>query len=422
MSTLSIANLAGRKPRPLSGTAKIVLVVLIALGAIAFVVRSLGDEPVGAWTSLLTNYMLFTQLGIVGLVFACIGNITNSTWMRPLKRIGESFTMFLPISLVLLVVLFFGKDFLWQWGNEELVKNWSEHHQHVLHHKHAWLNVPFFWGRQFAIVIVFNLFAFIYRRVSLRPDLGAIAEANGSKIEGWQGLEAEVARSQTIQRYMAPVICLTYAVFWSVHSWDMIMSIDWLWFSAMLGGWQFSSGLLALFALMNLYATYYRKNAYLDDLITKQQYHDLGKLMFGFGIFWAYLMWAQYLPIWYGNLPEETFYIILRVHTEPWRTLSLSLAFIIWLIPFWVLMPAGNKMNPSISGAMALLILVGLWLERYDLITATLSPGKIPLGITDLVLTLGFAAAFILVTSTFLSKNPVLTVTDPYLKTGGDHH
>lgn len=419
MSTLSIANLAGRKPRPMTQTTKIVLGVLIAAGAVAFIIRSQGGNPKAAWAALLTNYMLFTQLGVVGLVFACISNITNSTWMRPLKRLAESFTTFLPISLVLLVVLFFGKSYLWGWVNPE---GTGEHYVHAAQVKHWWLNVPFFWARQFGIIIVFNLYAVVYRRASLRPDLGAIAETNGTKIEGWQGLEAELARSQTIQRYLAPVICLTYAIFWSLHSWDMIMSIDWLWFSAMFGGWQFSSGLLAMWAIMNLYATYFRKNAYLDDLIGKQQYHDLGKLMFAFGIFWTYLMWAQYLPIWYGNLPEETFYIILRVHSEPWRTFSLALPFMVWLVPFWVLMPADNKKNPAISGAMALLILTGLWLERYDCITATLSPGQIPLNLFDLVLTAGFIAAFVLVSFGFLAKNPVLPVTDPYLKIGGEHH
>ncbi len=418
MSNLSIANLAGRKPRPLSGTAKIILGVLIAIAVVAFVLRSRGDDPKAAWAGLLTNYMLFTQFGIVGLVFAAAANITNSTWMRPLKRLAESFTTFLPVSLVLLVILYFGRENLWGWINHPA----EGHYAHAAHHKHAWLNVPFFFGRQFFMIGVFNILAIVYRRASLRPDLGAIAETNGTKIAGWLGLEAEVARSQTIQRYMAPVIALTYAVFWSIHSFDMIMSIDWLWFSAMLGGWQFSSGLLALWALTNLYATYFRKNAYLDDVIGNQQYHDLGKLMFGFGIFWTYLMWCQYLPIWYGNLPEETFYIILRVHQQPWRTFSLVIPFMIWLIPFWVLMPAANKKNPSISGAMALLILTGLWLERYDLITATLSPNKIPLGVTDLFLTLGFASAFVLVTFGFLAKNPVLPLTDPYLKIGEQHH
>lgn len=418
MSTQSIANLAGRKSKPLSGTAKAVLAALIAIGAVAFVIKSRGSEPVGAWTALLTNYMLFTQLGMAGLVFACIGNITSATWMRPMKRLGESYTTFLPISLVLLVVLFLGKDNLWgSWLNPA-----EGHQEHFAHLKHWWLNVPFFWARQFAIVITFNIFALVYRRISLRPDLGAVAETTGGKIDGWLGLEAEVKKSQDTQRLLAPIICLVYAVFWSVHSIDMIMSIDVTWYSAMMGGWQFTSGLLAIFALTNLYATYFRRNAYLDDVIGKQQYHDLGKLMFGFGIFWTYLMWSQYLPIWYGNLPEEAPYVILRIHTEPWRSLSLMIPFMIWLVPFWVLMPAVNKKNPAISGSMALLILTGLWLERYDLITATLSPEHIPLGITDILLTLSFASAFIWVTFSFLAKNPVLTLSDPFLKVGDHGH
>ena len=44
----------------------------------------------------------------------------------------------------------------------------------------------------------------------------------------------------------------------------------------------------------------------LDDVWGKWQYHDLGKLMFAFTIFWSYMWYSQFLPIWYGNLGRET--------------------------------------------------------------------------------------------------------------------
>ncbi len=458
MSTLSLANLAGRKTRPISGTTKAIFLVAIVAAIIAFVVGVASDKK-SIWTAFLTNYMLFTQFGMVGLVFAAIANITNSTWMRPMKRIAEGFTTVLPVSLILLFVLFIGRDNLWHWahvGHEVhaeapaaeqpestakkdlpgiavhyeadpdgflLPHDPDNHHgPHLAHVKHWWLNEPFFWGRSFAIVIIFNLLAFFYRRRSMRPDLGAVAELEGRKIDGWQGVEKEVEKSQHTQKILAPIVGLIYAIGWSIHSFDLLLSIDWTFPDAMFGAWQFTTGLLALWALTNLFMSYYRKKAYLDDLITGQQYHDVGKLMFGFGIFWTYIMWSQYLPIWYGNLPEEAPYVLLRVNDQPWRSVSILLPFIIWLIPFWTLMAVKAKKNPVISGAMALLILAGIWLERYVLSTATLYPREVPLGILDIVLTAGFVGGFLLLVTSFLGKNPILPVTDPYLKAGGDHH
>ncbi len=426
MSNLSIANLAGRKPRPISSTAKGLAAAAVVLGIVGFLIGVLDGNPTDAWAGLLTNYMLFTQFGILGILFGAIANITNSTWMRPLKRIAESFASFLPVSFVLLIVLFIGRHYLWGWISPEtfqLPHDPEMHHgPHLAHVKHWWLNEPFFWGRQLFVLAVFNLLAVVYRKTSRRPDEGAVAEVNKAGIAGWKGLEAEVGESQRKQKIMAPMVAIAYGVLWTFHSFDMMLSIDWTFPDAMFGGWQFSSGLLAMWCLANLFGTYYRKNAYLDDLIGKQQYHDLGKLIFGFGIFWMYIVWAQYLPIWYGNLPEEAPYLILRIYSDPWRLWSLALPFIIWLIPFWVLMPAANKMNPKISGAMALLVLIGLWMERYVVITATLSPTKIPYGIDDILMTLGFAGAFIFLSSQYLRKYPVVTLTDPYLKSGDHAH
>jgi hypothetical protein len=442
MSTLTLANLAGRKPRPVSKAAKIAFVIAIALGVLAFIIGALGDQPHVAWVALLVNYLVFTQFGIIGIVLGAIANITNSTWVRPLKRIAEAFSAFLPVSFVILIVLFIGRDNIWHWA--EYLQFWEAgglesatavrpdfilahdpeqiHGTHLAHAKAWWLNPTFFWARSFAIIIIFNLIALLYRRTSLRPDLGAIAELNGTKIAGWQGVEAEVNASQRRQLILAPIVGLLYAFLWSIHAFDFILSVDWTFPDAMMGAWQFASGILMIWCLLNLFGTYYRKNAYLDDLITKQQYHDLGKLMFGFSIFWAYLMWSQMLPIWYGNLPEETPFVVLRIYTEPWRSMSLVIPFLVWLIPFVVLMPASNKKKPMLSGAIALLILVGLWLERYTLIMPTLSPGVIPLGVVDLFVTLGFVGAFLFLTTNYLSKNPVLTITDPYLAPDDGHH
>lgn len=458
MSTTSISNLAGRKPRPISNAAKGVMAGAILVAIIAFIIGLLGDNPTQAWTALLTNYLFFTQLGIIGIVFGVIANLTNAVWSRPMKRIAEGFSYFLPVSLVLLVVLFFGRYYLWGWMNMQVIIDmigssnadsvraalegeaaymvergyalFLMHDQQLLEgaylaeSKSWWLNEPFFWFRSFFIVIAFNLLAFYYRKTSLRPDLGAIAEESGSKLAGWRGLTDEVTASQRRQVIVAPIIAIVYGLFWTIHTFDMLLSIDWTVPNDMFGGWQMSSGLLLMWCMVHLYTTYYRKSAYLDDYIGRQQYHDLGKLMFGFSIFWTYIMWSQLLPIWYTNMPKETPYLMLRVWYEPWSTLSFTLAAMIWLIPFIVLMPVKSKLNVGISSAIAVLIMLGLWLERYVLATASLSPFEIPLGLIEILMTAGFLGAFVLITTTFINRNPVITLTDPHLKSSEEqaHH
>ena len=48
--------------------------------------------------------------------------------------------------------------------------------------------------------------------------------------------------------------------------------------------------------------------------VNNEHLHDLGKYLFAFSVFWAYLWFAQYMLIWYGNIPEETVYFVTRLH------------------------------------------------------------------------------------------------------------
>src|SRR5438874_4074546 len=102
----------------------------------------------------------------------------------------------------------------------------------------------------------------------------------------------------------------------------------------------------------------------LDHIYTTRQQHDLGKLCFGFTVFWAYLMWAQFLVIWYGNLPEETYFIFYRL-TGAWRPVGIAVFLMVFLIPFIGLLGVKPKtFSPTMVG-FALVSLAGIWLERY---------------------------------------------------------
>jgi hypothetical protein len=123
---------------------------------------------------------------------------------------------------------------------------------------------------------------------------------------------------------------------------------------------------------------------------------DFGKMVFAFSVFWIYLLFSQYIVIWYGDLPVETFFIVQRVHHMPWSPLSVACLVLIWLIPFTALMSVRAKKTPVILGTVAVLGLAGMWLERYVLVVPSLSLDAIPFGVTQLLISIGFLGAFLL--------------------------
>jgi hypothetical protein len=154
---------------------------------------------------------------------------------------------------------------------------------------------------------------------------------------------------------------------------DLVMSLDPHWLSMLIAPYVFMAAFLGGIAATVVLTLIYRRHLTLQAYVEGATLHDLGKLMFGYCVFWAYLFWSQYIVIWYGNLPYEQVFLIPRVQ-EPYLALSLLVLFSLFVLPFAGLLGARAKKTPAILGGFALLVLVGLWFERYLLIYPTLYP------------------------------------------------
>ena len=136
--------------------------------------------------------------------------------------------------------------------------------------------------------------------------------------------------------------------------------------------------------------------------------HDLGKLIFGFCVLWTYLFWCQYLPIWYGNLPEETGFLAVRLFDEPWAAVSFSVLLLNFLLPFPILLLQWVKRAPTALAGISALILVGMWLERYVLVVPSVwQEDWLPLGWVELGMLLGFFALFTLAFRAWMRIFPI---------------
>lgn len=345
------------------------VLVVIGLAAFAFAVAR-GAAP-RAWEAFLVNLLFWLGIAQGSVVVSASLYLTHARWGgASIYRLAEGFAGFLPLGFLLFWALYPGREMIFPWV------------LHPLPEKAAWLNVPFLFARDGAGLLVMTALSLWFVCSSRRQESVRWAESSG-----------DLAQPPPAVRRLAPAVILTYAAVYSLLSFDLVMSLSPLWYSTLFGAYFFAGAYWSALAALGVLASV--------GLCPTSRHggadagrHDIGKLVYAFAIFWAYLLWSQYLPIWYAALPHETFFVVVRVHALPWGVLAWTALVLIWVVPFVGLIGRRGKRTPAILGAVCGLGLVGLWIERYVLVTPSLSPGAIPFGWIEGLVTAGFCGAF----------------------------
>ena len=186
------------------------------------------------------------------------------------------------------------------------------------------------------------------------------------------------------------------------------------WMSNLFGAFIFVSQVYIGWASLALMTMFFSKNnKKFGELVSTQQTWDLGKLTLGFCMLWGYMFWSQFLVQWYGNLPEETQWLILRTREYPWKGIAWVVFAMCFVIPFVCLLSRDLKKTPLAYATVCFIVMSGVWLDRYLIIMPEVSPGAVPFGITEIGIFIGFLGAYLLCIRTFLSKFPFVTVSHP---------
>jgi hypothetical protein len=393
---------------------------LVALGLLAFA-AGLATDPATTWRAFHVNFLYFGTLAQGGLVLASALVIVGARWCGPIRHVAEGLAAWVPVTFVLACVGFFGREVIfaaWIHGPPP--------------GKEAWLDITRLYATDLAILGVLALLTLRFLRLSFRPALhGAAERATTARglferwSAGWKGEQAERADSEQKLRVLAPVICLLYAFGWTVVGYDHVMSLQPTWYSTIFGWYFCWGGFLSAVAATALISVLLRNSPGWEREVTRSRMHDLGKMVFAFSVFWMYLFFAQYIVIWYGNLPEETQFYQARLGSqflqdtwdfaasrldEPYVKLSLAAWTGCWIVPFWVLLGQRPKRTPAILGAVAAAVMLGFWLERNALVWPALVPedGSAWFGPIQLGIAAGFAGAFALVYLVFSRVFPTL--------------
>lgn len=368
--------------------------ILLGVGVLTFL-TGLSLDPQRAWANFLLEYYFWLCVALAGIFFVALQHITGSIWSVPLRRIPEAFVAYLPAAFLLFFVLLIGAPRLYEWMHHDL-------HDPLLALKSSYLNKPFFIVRQLLLLGVSFAVGLWLTRNSLQQDR--------------TGDPRLTKRNVAIS---APFL-LFFAWAFSFVSIDLMMSLAPHWFSTIFGVYCWTILFISGIAMITMIVLGLRRSGHLKEVISKNHLHDLGKLLFAFLVFWGYIGFSQFMLIWYANLPEETVYYLTRLK-EGWKTVSIALIFVKFVIPFFLLVSRSAKRNPKLLLLGAVWLFAAQWLDVYWLVFPTFFTEPI-FGWMEIGMFVGFASIFLLCIGNFLSRVPLVPAKDPFLHEGLHHH
>jgi len=351
----------------------------------------LGTDRAQFFHSYLTSYMFCLSLTLGCLFFTVLQHLVGAHWSIVVRRIAEVVMSNVGLMVILFVPVALGLHDLYHWTHHDAVA-----HDRLLQQKEPYLNTTFFFIRIAVYFLVwFGVSRFFFQRsvqVDETQDVGLI---------------------QSMRRFSAPSILL-FALTQTFASFDLLMSLDPHWFSTIFGVYFFAGSVVSAFSLIALIALLLRSSGKLVNEITPEHYHDLGKLMFAFTVFWTYIAFSQYFLIWYGNIPEETIFYLNRWEGG-WRTVSLFLAIGHFIVPFVILMSRHAKRKLALLGFMACWIVFMQYVDMYWLVLPNLHKQSVGFHWLDVATWMGVTGIWGAVIVRRLGQQALIPAQDPLL-------
>jgi hypothetical protein len=295
------------------------------------------------------------------------------------------------LALPILVPVLLGKGTLYCWADPHTAAA-----NELLAHKAPYFNPVFFAARSLGYFLVWWLLARYFLVRSTRQDNSCDARL-----------------TLRMERMGGPALLLL-AVTVTFASFDWLMSLDPRWSSTIFGVYCFSGAIVAFLAAVILAALLLQWGGRLTASVTVEHYHDLGKLLFAFVVFWGYIAFSQYLLIWYGNIPEETRWYLVR-QTAGWAGVSVALLVVHLLVPFFGLLSREVKRRKGLLGFWAAWMLAAHWLDLYWLVMPSVSPAGPSLEPVDVGCLAGIGCLYLAAVCHAADGRALLPLGDPRL-------
>lgn len=367
-------------------------------GLIAFAIFSFAALGIGAFFdpaqfafSYLFAFAFYFTICAGALFWVLVHHAVGAEWSVTVRRQLENLAALFPALALLFLPLVFAAPKLWAWmgippGQDAL-----------LDAKSPYLTPAFFWLRASLYFAFFVGAGVLLRAFSVAQDRDG------------EGRHSIYCRKAAFAFAPLFALCVTFA------SIDWLMGLDYRWFSALWGVYIFAGSALASICALVLVITAIREAGYLRGIVSAEHYHAMGKLVFAFTIFWAYIAFSQYLLIWFSNIPEETAYF-LRRSAGSWWFLQILLVAGHFVVPFLLLLSRGGKRRPGFLCGVAIWILIMHALDLYLVVLPALHGDGARPSYMDLFALLAIGCALAAVFLKQLGESALFPAKDPRLQ------
>jgi hypothetical protein len=372
------------------------LAVVVAAAGLALTLVGGFLDPRRALYGYLLAFVYWVGIAVGALILVGALHASNARWPVVLRRFLETVPQSVLLFAVLFVPIVLGMKHVFVWvappaGLDPVM-------EHAIHHKHPYLNVPFFVGRAVLYFAVWLGVAHLLRAWSVRQD-----EVGGVRLTQWQ---------RRLGAGSLPFLALTL----SFAAFDWMMSLDPRFFSTIFGVYWFAGSFVAVFAVTIIAATLTRgEPGAFGNRMSVEHFHSLGKFMLAFTAFWAYVAFSQFMLIWIANVPEEVPWYILRIDGG-WLWVGAFLAIFHFLVPFFLLLSRDLKRDPRRLSLLAGWLLFVHWIDLYWLIMPHLHPEGPRPSPWDLTAFVGVGGAAVAFTLWRMRAAAPVPLRDPYLE------
>lgn len=388
-----------------SGKPKTWSLIAILIGVIAIAYGFIVTGSDRAFANLLLMSYYFTCVCAAGAVFLAIQLVSQSGWSAGFLRIPQAFASVLPIaSLILLAVCtlgLFSGHLYHHWFAEGLTDPNSPNYDILVAGKAIYLNAPAFLIREVVFLGSYSICAFLLAKYSYKED--------------FQGGMVLYKKSFKL----AAIFLVVFGFTSPIWIFDTIMSLEAHWFSTMFGWYNFAAMYVSTLCAITIIVILLKKAGYMN-WVNENHMHDMGKLIFGFSIFWCYLWFSQFMLIWYANMPEETVYFYNRWEPEykPWFWLNIVINFV---VPVLFLVNRPFVRNMKVLMTICMILLAGHWLDYYMMIMPGTVAENRGFGVIEIGTAIGFVGLFAFLVLNKLSKQGLAPKKHPFLEESLHH-
>ncbi|KRT16597.1 quinol:cytochrome C oxidoreductase [Pedobacter ginsenosidimutans] len=391
-----------------TGKVKTLSIVGIVIGIAAVLFGFLAGDKVmheRTFANLLLMAYYFACVCMSGTFFLAVQYVAQAGWSASILRVPQAMAKTLPIAAVILVVVIsaglYTHNLYHHWHADGLTDPKSANYDSIIAGKSVFLNVPFFLGRQVVFLGIYSIFSIMFVKFSYNEDLAGGLNSYRKSFKN------------------ACIFLVIYGFTTPIFAFDTVMSLEAHWFSTMFGWYNFAAMWVSSLATIAIILILLRRAGYMQ-WVNNSHLHNLGQFIFGFSIFWTYVWFAQFLLIYYANMPEETVYFYKRFeYYKFWFFLNLAMNF---LAPVLLLMDRDNKRTDAKLLFVSIVVLLGHWVDYYQMIMpGAVEEGHNGFGIIEIGTAIGFVGLFTFTVLTSLSKKPLIAKNHPLLQESLHH-